>query len=116
MGQLLSTTPSVFSAMDNVGLFTEHWKIMLISGMGFFIDSYDLFVVGVVMSLLKPLWHVSKVEQGLVTSTALLAAAMGKIGGFFGLIATVFLPPKIKGKCLEELSEEPMTPVEKAAA
>jgi hypothetical protein len=28
-----------------------HWKIMLISGMGFFTDAYDLFIIGVVMPL-----------------------------------------------------------------
>jgi MFS family permease len=72
-----------------------------------------------------------------------IAASMGKIGGFFGvftfpffmhwhgltaaegtaaivswlgLITTIFLLPETKGKSLEELSEEPSTPVEKAAA
>ena len=72
-----------------------------------------------------------------------IAAAMGKIGGFIGvftfpffmhwhglpaaegaaaivsvlgLITTLFLLPETKGKSLEELSEEPATPVEKAAA
>lgn len=72
-----------------------------------------------------------------------IAAAMGKIGGFvgvftfpffmhwrglraaegaaaivsiLGLIVTVFLLPETKGKSLEELSEEPATPMEKAAA
>jgi MFS family permease len=71
------------------------------------------------------------------------AAAMGKIGGFFGvftfpffmhwhglpaaegaaaivsvlgLIVTIFLLPETKGKSLEELSEEPATPLERAAA
>jgi MFS transporter, PHS family, inorganic phosphate transporter len=72
-----------------------------------------------------------------------IAAAMGKIGGFFGvftfpffmhwhglpaaegaaaivsvlgLIVTIFLLPETKGKSLEELSEEPATPLERAAA
>jgi MFS transporter, PHS family, inorganic phosphate transporter len=72
-----------------------------------------------------------------------IAASMGKIGGFvggftfpflmhchglpaaegtaaiisfLGLIATLFLLPETKGKSLEELSEEPSTAVEKAAA
>jgi hypothetical protein len=71
MGQVIDTTQSDFSEMDNASISKEHWKIMLISGMGFFTDAYDLFVIGVVMSLLKPLWHVGKVEEGLVTSTAL---------------------------------------------
>lgn len=46
---------------------------MFISGMGFFTDAYDLFIIGVVMTMLKPMWHVGKVEEGLVESTALLA-------------------------------------------
>jgi hypothetical protein len=62
-----------FSEMDNAGISREHWKIMFISGMGFFTDAYDLFIIGVVMSLLKPLWHVRKLEEGLVNATALLA-------------------------------------------
>jgi MFS transporter, PHS family, inorganic phosphate transporter len=72
-----------------------------------------------------------------------IAASMGKIGGFvgvftfpllmhwhglpaaegvaavvscLGLIVTIFLLPETKGKSLEELSEQPSTPVEKAAA
>ena len=72
-----------------------------------------------------------------------VSAAMGKIGGFLGvftfpffmhwhglpaaegaaalvsiagLIVTIFLLPETKGKSLEELSEEPSTPIEKAVA
>ena len=45
--------------LDNSGITPMHWKIMFISGMGFFTDAYDLFVIGVVMSLLKGQWQVS---------------------------------------------------------
>ena len=72
-----------------------------------------------------------------------ISAAMGKIGGFIGvftfpffmhwhglpaaegaaaivsvlgLVVTIFLLPETKGKSLEELSEQPSTPIEKAAA
>jgi MFS family permease len=72
-----------------------------------------------------------------------IAAATGKIGGFFGvftfpffmhwnglpaaegaaaivsclgLIVTIFLLPETKGKSLEELSDQPSSPMEKAAA
>jgi len=41
-----------FSDLDNAGVSKEHWKIMFISGMGFFTDAYDLFIIGVVMALL----------------------------------------------------------------
>ena len=42
-----------FSEMDNAGISKEHWKIMFISGMGFFTDAYDLFVIGVVSGVAK---------------------------------------------------------------
>ena len=74
-----------FTAMDNAGLSVEHWKIMFISGMGFFTDAYDLFIIGVVMALIKPMWKVGKVEEALVESTALLASAIGAL--LFGRVA-----------------------------
>ncbi len=88
-------TRSDFSEMDNAGISKEHWKIMFISGMGFFTDAYDLFIIGVVMSLLKPMWHVGKVEEGLVESTALLAAALGAL--LFGRVADMLGRKRIYG-------------------
>src|ERR1017187_4243866 len=78
-GLMPNSTTSDFAAMDNAGITSHHWKIMLISGMGFFTDAYDLFIIGVVMALLKPIWHVGKLEESLVASTALLAAAFGAL-------------------------------------
>jgi MFS family permease len=95
MAELIQTTQSDFSAMDNAEISPEHWKIMFISGMGFFTDAYDLFVIGVVMTLLKPMWHVGKVEEGLVESTALLAAAIGAL--LFGRIADMVGRKRIYG-------------------
>jgi MFS family permease len=63
--------------------------------MGFFTDAYDLFIIGVVMALLKPMWHVGKVEEGLVESTALLAAAIGAL--LFGRIADMVGRKRIYG-------------------
>jgi hypothetical protein len=55
----LPASDSDFSEMDDAQISSHHWKIMFISGMGFFTDAYDLFIIGVVMTLLKPIWHVS---------------------------------------------------------
>ena len=58
MATSIDTRQTDFSEMDNAGISKEHWKIMFISGMGFFTDAYDLFIIGVVMALLKPmLWQ-----------------------------------------------------------
>jgi len=86
---------SDFSEMDNAGVSKEHWKIMFISGMGFFTDAYDLFIIGVVMSLLKPIWHTGKIEESLVESTALLASALGAL--LFGRVADMIGRKRIYG-------------------
>jgi MFS family permease len=86
---------SDFSEMDNAKVSSHHWKIILISGMGFFTDAYDLFIIGVVMSLVKPIWHIGKVEESLVDSTALLAAAFGAL--LFGRVADMLGRKNIYG-------------------
>jgi MFS transporter, PHS family, inorganic phosphate transporter len=84
-----------FSEMDNASISSHHWKIMFISGMGFFTDAYDLFIIGVVMSLVKPIWHVGKLEESLVESTALLASALGAL--LFGRVADMLGRKRIYG-------------------
>jgi MFS family permease len=84
-----------FTEMDNAKISSQHWKIMLISGMGFFTDAYDLFIIGVVMSLVKPIWHIGKVEESLVDSTALMAAALGAL--LFGRVADMLGRKRIYG-------------------
>lgn len=84
-----------FSEMDNAGVSRDHWKIMFISGMGFFTDAYDLFIIGVVMALLRDLWKVGKLEESLVESTALLASAFGAL--LFGRVADMVGRKRIYG-------------------
>ena len=84
-----------FSEMDNARISAHHWKIMFISGMGFFTDAYDLFIIGVVMTLLKPLWNVHPLEESLVESTALLASALGAL--LFGRVADMLGRKRIYG-------------------
>ena len=85
----------MLSRMDNSKITRQHWKIMFISGMGFFTDAYDLFIIGVVMSILKDQWHPSAVAIGLVTSTALLASAIGAI--IFGRVSDMLGRKRIYG-------------------
>lgn len=89
------TAVSDFTEMDDAKISNHHWKIMFISGMGFFTDAYDLFIIGVVMSLVKPIWHIGKVEESLVDSTALLAAAFGAL--LFGRVADMLGRKRIYG-------------------
>jgi PHS family inorganic phosphate transporter-like MFS transporter len=85
----------VLARMDSSKINKEHWKILLISGTGFFTDAYDLFIIGVVMALLKEQWRFSSVAEGLVTSTALLASAVGAL--LFGRVADMLGRKRIYG-------------------
>ena len=84
-----------FDESDNAQPSALHWKIMFISGMGFFTDAYDLFIIGVVMTMLRSQWRVGKVEDGLVESTALLASAIGAL--LFGRVADMVGRKRIYG-------------------
>ena len=78
----------ILQRMDEARVTWVHWKVMFISGMGFLTDAYDLFIIGVVMAILKDQWHPTAPAIGLVTSTALLASAIGAL--IFGRIADMF--------------------------
>jgi len=95
MTATLPTGAGVIQRMDEAKLSRLHWKIMFISGMGFFTDAYDLFIIGVVMALLKQEWGISPTEEGLVASTALLASAVGAV--LFGRIADMLGRKRIYG-------------------
>ena len=85
----------ILQRLDASEITQLHWKIMFISGMGFFTDAYDLFIIGVVMSLLKEQWSISPTAEGLVTSTALLASAVGAF--LFGRVADMLGRKRIYG-------------------
>src|SRR6202453_389653 len=63
--------------LDDAPTSREHWKIMFISGMGFFTDAYDLFVIGVVATLVTTQWHIASYQKSLLSSLALLTSAAG---------------------------------------
>ncbi len=70
-------TKDILAELDNSSLSGFHWKAMITSGMGFFTDAYDLFIIGAVLSILIPLWKLNALEISLLGSTSLLAAALG---------------------------------------
>jgi PHS family inorganic phosphate transporter-like MFS transporter len=76
---------SVLATLDDSSLSGFHLKAMITSGMGFFTDAYDLFIIGVVLAILTPLWHLTALETSLLASTSLIAAALGSL--VFGRLA-----------------------------
>ena len=81
----LDPAKSMLAALDNSRLSGFHLKAMITSGMGFFTDAYDLFIIGVVLAILTPLWHLSALDISLLGSTSLIAAAIGSV--IFGRLA-----------------------------
>ena len=85
----------LLAQMDEAATSREHWKILLTSGMGFFTDAYDLFIIGVAATMIVSEWHVASYQKSLLTSLALLTSAAGAV--FFGHIADKFGRRKIYG-------------------
>jgi len=60
-------------------------RAVLVSGIGFFTDAYDLFVIGIVSTLLKGQWHLDTGQLALLNAVMLGAAFLGAL--FFGRLA-----------------------------
>jgi MFS transporter, PHS family, inorganic phosphate transporter len=60
-------------------------RALLVSGIGFFTDAYDLFVIGIVSALLKTEWHLGSSQLAVLNAVMLGAAFLGAL--VFGRIA-----------------------------
>jgi MFS transporter, PHS family, inorganic phosphate transporter len=87
--------PSNFDQLDSAKINKFQLKIMFVSGMGFFTDAYDLFVIGIVVALLKTEWSLSTSQVSWLNSATLLASAVGAI--VFGRVADILGRKKIYG-------------------
>ncbi len=76
---------SIRHDLEEAKLSKSHIRIMLISGMSFFTDAYDLFVIGVVLLMLRQVFSLTPAEMGYVASAALFGAVIGPI--LFGKLA-----------------------------
>lgn len=65
--------------LDESQITRYHWRTVLTTGMGFFTDAYDLFVIGTVTTMLQPIWHLSTWQLSLINSTSLLSAVIGAL-------------------------------------
>jgi MFS transporter, PHS family, inorganic phosphate transporter len=85
----------LLAELDEAATSREHWKILLTSGMGFFTDAYDLFIIGVAATMIVSEWHIASYQRSLLTSLALLTSAAGAV--LFGHVADKFGRRKIYG-------------------
>jgi MFS family permease len=67
----------LIAALDEASLSRFHLRAVLVSGMGFFTDAYDLFVIGIASTLIAAQWNLSSGQLALLNSTMLFAAFLG---------------------------------------
>ena len=83
----VASPPHGLEQFDRQGITPLHLKVLFVSGMGFFTDAYDLFIISVVVRMLRDQWQLSAFQTSLVNSSATLASVIGAI--VFGRVADV---------------------------
>jgi MFS family permease len=67
----------LLAALDNASLSRFHLRAVLVSGMGFFTDAYDLFIIGIASALIKTEWNLSTGKLAALNAVMLGAAFVG---------------------------------------
>jgi MFS transporter, PHS family, inorganic phosphate transporter len=76
---------SLERALDEAPVGRFHRRAVVVSGMGFFTDAYDLFVIATVAALASTQWHLDATRTSWVSGSAILGAFVGAL--VFGRIA-----------------------------
>jgi PHS family inorganic phosphate transporter-like MFS transporter len=84
---------SVTDLLNEAPVSKFHRRTVIISGVGFFTDAYDLFVIGTAATLVALQWHLSTLQTSWVTGAAILGAFVGAFT--FGRIADVIGRKKV---------------------
>ena len=77
----------LIAALDEASLSRYHLRAVVASGIGFFTDAYDLFVIGIASALITKDWNLSSGQLAVLNSTMLAAAFAGAL--VFGRYADV---------------------------
>src|ERR1019366_4066410 len=88
LNELPTAPQTVSQLLDDAPTSRFHHRAVFISGMGFFTDAYDLFVIGTVAALVKVQWNLSTTQTSWVTGSAILGAFVGAF--VFGRLADIF--------------------------
>jgi|BarGraIncu00222A_1022003.scaffolds.fasta_scaffold12288_3 PHS family inorganic phosphate transporter-like MFS transporter len=88
-----SGAPSVSDLLNEAPRSKFHRRTVLVSGVGFFTDAYDLFVISTVAALIGTEWRLSTLQTSWVTGSAILGAFFGAL--IFGRLADVFGRKKV---------------------
>ena len=77
----------LIAALDEASIGRVHLRAVVASGIGFFTDAYDLFVIGIASALITKDWHLNAGQLSLLNSVMLGAAFLGAL--VFGRYADV---------------------------
>ncbi|MFP3399734.1 MFS transporter [Acidianus sp.] len=90
---------SPFSSIDSLKLTFNHIKIWYTSGMGFFTDAYDLFIIGAIIDIFEayklPGFQLNSFYEGILASSAIITAVLGQI--VFGILGDKIGRKKVYG-------------------
>ena len=96
-----SDSHRILAALDTARIQRFHFRTIIVAGMGFFSDAYDLFVISLVLPILaalQPGGAIPKTELAFLGSAALMGAAVGQI--FFGWLGDRLGRRKVYGVTL----------------
>ena len=100
-----SDSRQILNALDTARVQRFHFRTIVVAGMGFFSDAYDLFVISLVLPILvalAPGGAIGKTELALLGSSALMGAAVGQV--FFGWLGDRLGRRKVYGVTLSVMA------------
>lgn len=72
----------IHSYLDDLGFRRAHLRLVLSSGLGVFLDGYDLAMMAVAIVFITPSWHLAPASLGLIAASTLFGAMLGgAVGG-----------------------------------
>jgi MFS transporter, PHS family, inorganic phosphate transporter len=72
-----SQAADLTARLDEASVGRAHMRAVVASGVGFFTDAYDLFVIGIASSLITKDWNLGSGRLAVLNSTMLAAAFLG---------------------------------------
>ncbi|HYA00035.1 MAG TPA: MFS transporter [Candidatus Binatia bacterium] len=91
----VSPSRTIGEALDEAPLSLFHLKAAVTSAMGFFTDAYDLFIIGVAVTLIAKEWSLSPLQTSFLSSATLIATLVGAV--VFGRLADLLGRKRVYG-------------------
>lgn len=83
------------AVLDEAPTTRFHRRAVIVSGVGFFTDAYDLFVISTVATLVTAQWKLTTTQASWITGSAILGAFVGAL--LFGRLADLLGRKRVYG-------------------